>query len=378
MLTFLSNKKLINFFQKESLKTDLWNLPFIFWGKSSSYFAKKLTPINGGRASTPIAIQLYLTEVCNLNCKMCFLKQIKSNNNFIPIDIAKKVIKELIYIRPRYNMTGGEPFLHPEIKNLITYIKSKGLYLSIITNGTTIENFAETIVRLGVDKLNISIDGTPERHDSVRRVPGTFAKILKGIKAINHEKKKQNKRRPRLTLNSLLNTETDEDFMISFVQENLFEEVNFLHLLSITSEDLKDFCEDWEIKPHYWQGALIKNGIFKIENSLIKKIKEYKNDPNIKIKIRFTPDISEKDLKKYYNKEKDLLCRFEGRCIAPWVAATIKPPGKVEICPDLPVGDLTQKSFLQIWNGEKARYLRRRIFKGNMLPVCSGCCNYYV
>jgi MoaA/NifB/PqqE/SkfB family radical SAM enzyme len=377
MARFLLRKQLYYFFQKESLKADFWNLPSFFWSKFSSYSAKKMTPLTNGRASSPIAIQLYLTEACNLNCKMCFLKQIKSKNNFIPLDIVKKVIKELIYIRPHYSMTGGEPFLYPEIENLITYIKSKGLYLSIVTNGTMIEDFAEIIVRSGVDRLSISIDGSPEKHDSIRRIPGAFSKTLNGIKAINNEKKKQNKARPRLALFSLLNSGTEEDFLISFAQKNSFKEINFLHLLSITSEDLKRFSESYKIKPHYWQGAIIDDEDFEIEESLVKKIISYKFNPNTKIKIRFTPNICETNLRSYYNKDKNFLNKFKGRCITPWVAATIKPSSKVEICPDLPVGDLTRNSFFQIWNGEKAKYIRRQIFKGTMLPVCSGCCNYY-
>ena len=378
MAQFLSKKELTSFLQKESLKTGFHNIPFLFCNKFSSYSAKKLTSLTKGRAAFPVAIHLYLTEICNLNCKMCFLKQIKSEKKIINLDIIRKVVKELIYLRPRYNLTGGEPFLYPEIKEIIKHIKTKGLYLSIVTNGTLIENFAETIVHSGVDKLSISIDGSPQKHDTIRRTPGAFSKTLKGIQAINYEKKKQNKKKPTLSLYSLLNTDIDEDFILSFAQENFFKEINFLNFLFINSEDLKNFSNDWGIKPHYWKGAVIDNKDFKIPDSLIKKIKAYSYDPKNKISIKFTPNIKETDLNKYYNKNKDFLDKFKGRCSAPWTTATVKPPSKVEICPDLPIGDLTINSFFQIWNGEKAKSIRRNIFKGNMLPICSGCCNYYV
>jgi MoaA/NifB/PqqE/SkfB family radical SAM enzyme len=378
MARILSRKQLFQITKKESLKVGFANLPSVFWSKTSSYLAKKLTPLTNGRATSPILINFYLTELCNLNCKMCFLKQIKSEKKFIPLDIIKKVVKELIYLRPRYNLTGGEPFLYPDIKELITHIKSKGLYLNIVSNGTLLENFAEIIVHSGIDKIAISIDGTPDKHDSIRRSPGAFSKTLEGIQAINYEKKRQNKTKPRLAIYSLLNNDTDINFIIKLAQENFFKEINFLHLLSINSEDLKRFAEIYKIKPHYWQGAIIDDKGFKIEHSLIKKIKSYDLDPNIKIKIRFTPNIMETDLNNYYNKDKNFLNKFRGRCIAPWLAATIKPPAKVEICPDFTVGDLAHDSFLKIWNGKKSRDLRKQIFEGTMLPVCSGCCNYYM
>jgi len=373
-----SKKELFKFFQKESLRVGFLNLsPFIL-SKSSLYLAKKLTHLTNGFATNPIVINFYLTELCNLNCKMCFLKQIDSEKKLMGFNIIKKVTKELIYLRPRYNFTGGEPFLHPEIEKLITHIKSKGLYLSIVTNGTLIKNFAEIIVRSGVDKLAISIDGRPEKHDLIRRSPGAFSKTLKGIQAINHEKIRQNKRRPRLSLYSLLNTDTDEDFIISFAQENFFTEINFIHLLSISSDDLKRFSDNWKTEPHYWKGAVINNQGFKISESLFKKIKAYASDPKVKIKIRFTPDIKTEDLNNYYNKNKDFLNKFKGNCVVPWISATIKPPAKVEICPDFPVGDLTHNSFLKIWNGEKSRKVRKQIAGGTMFSICNGCCNYYV
>lgn len=378
MAEISSKRQLIKFFQKDSLKAGFRNFPFILWGKCSAYLSKKLTPSINGRAISPLGINFYLTELCNLNCKMCFLKQIKSEKKFIPLNITKKVINELICVRPRYNLTGGEPFLYPEIKELITYIKSKGLYLSIVTNGTLIENFAEMIVSLGVDKINISIDGRPDKHDSIRRTPGAFSKTLKGIQAINYEKKRQNKKKPRLALFSLLNADYDEDFIITFAQENFFKEINFLHFLYITPEDLKKVSKKYKIKPHYWEGAVIENKDFKTDPYLIKKIKSYDSDPNTRIKIRFTPNIMETDLDDYYSKDKKFLDKFRGRCTAPWLAATIKPPAKVEICPDFPVGDLTHKSFFEIWNGKRSRHVREQIFKGTMLPICSGCCNYYM
>jgi MoaA/NifB/PqqE/SkfB family radical SAM enzyme len=378
MAMFSSKKKPCVFFQKESLKADPWNLPFILWSKFSSYSAKKLTHLTNGRSSFPLVIHFYMTELCNLNCKMCFLKQIKTEDNFIPFDIAKKVIKELMCIRPRYSMTGGEPFLHPDIENLIRYIKSKGLYLSIVTNGTLIKDSAKIIVRSGVDKLDISIDGPPKKHDSIRGIPGTFSKTLEGIQAINYEKKKQKKNKPRLSLFSLLSTDNNEEFIISFARRNLFEEINFLHLLSVSQKDLEGFSKEWGIKPHYWKGAVMDSKSFKIGDSLLKKIKSRAHYPDIKINIRFTPNISEADLNNYYNKDKNFLDKFNGKCIAPWLEATIKPPAKVEICPDFQVGDLTDSTFFKIWNGEKVRQIRKQIYKGRMFPICSGCCNYYV
>ena len=93
MVQRLSKKKLFSFFQKESLKTGLHNLPFIFFNKVSAYSTKKLTPITKGRAGFPVAIHLYLTEICNLNCKMCFLHEsINKKKQLLTLDEIKKML----------------------------------------------------------------------------------------------------------------------------------------------------------------------------------------------------------------------------------------------------------------------------------------------
>ena len=358
----------------ESLKENFYNIPYILSGKVISLISKKVTPVTGGYAPFPEVISFYLTERCNLNCKMCFLKNINYSLDFIPLDIAKKVVKELMPVRPRYGMSGGEPLLYPDIEELISYIKTHELSLSIVTNGTKLLDFAEFIVHSGVDRIKVSIDGPPEVHDKIRGVPGTFSKLEKGIDKINKEKKKRGKRKPRLFLYSLLHSNCDVNFIVSFAEKYKFDVINFLHILYIHEEDLKSFEDIQDVEPHYWRGAVFDDTDYRINAELINKIKSI----DTSLDITFTPDISLSELYLYYNKDKNYLKRFKSRCNVPWVAAFIKPPSKVEICPDAVIGDIENMRFLKVWNSSRARNLRQRIHSGNMLPVCSGCCSYYM
>lgn len=358
----------------ESLREDFYNLPFIAAGKISSSIFRRLTSPTNGYAPLPQVVTFYLTERCNLNCSMCFLKNIDSNPGFIPLSIAKRIVSELMWAHPRFSMSGGEPFLYPEIEQLIIWIKSHHLSLSIVTNGTLLSQFAELIVRSGVDRLKISIDGPPDVHNALRRVPGTFARIEKGIRAINHQKEKQKKKKPRLLLYSLLHPNSDPHFIVSFAEKYKFASVSFLHILSIREKDLKAFANIQDIPPHYWKGAVFNNEGFRITQELIKEIKSIDST----LDIGFTPNISPEELDKYYAKEQEYLLNFKGRCTSPWSGVYIKPPSIVEICPDVVIGDIENERFLSIWNSDKARALRQDIHKGKMLPICNGCCNYYM
>ena len=358
----------------ESFKESFYNLPYILGGKVSSAISRQMTPINAGFAPFPQVVSFFLTEKCNLNCRMCFLKNINSSVGFIPLPVAKRVVRELMPVRPRYSMSGGEPFLYPDIEELIGYIKSRSLSLSIVTNGTNFFDFARFIVHSGVDRLKISVDGPPEIHDKIRGVKGTFSLLRKGIEEINKEKNRQGKRKPRLILYSLLHSAYDPDFILSFAEEYGFDVVNFLHILSILPEDLKRFGNIPDIDPHYWKGAVFSDGDFRVTAELLCKIKSI----DTKIDIIFTPGISVSELEMYYEKNQEYLNRFIGNCSSPWTSVYIKPPSNVEICPDILVGNIENKRFLSVWNSPKARSLRKCIFSGKMLPVCKGCCSYYM
>jgi radical SAM protein with 4Fe4S-binding SPASM domain len=50
--------------------------------------------------------------------------------------------------------------------------------------------------------------------------------------------------------------------------------------------------------------------------------------------------------------------------------------GKVYFCPFIrvEVGDLTQQSLEEVWNGEKYVEMRRRLLEHGIFPVCRRCC----
>lgn len=85
-----------------------------------------------------------------------------------------------------FYFTGGEPFLHPEIEELIAYVLERGP-LSILTNGLLIDApRADRLAKLAAASpysldLRISLDGfTADQNDPIRG-RGTFEKILGAV-----------------------------------------------------------------------------------------------------------------------------------------------------------------------------------------------------
>jgi radical SAM protein with 4Fe4S-binding SPASM domain len=81
-------------------------------------------------------------------------------------------------------LRGGEPFMFPGIVELLEYIHSKGMFISIDTNGTMLGKYAEDILRIGNMHLTISVDGPEPVHDAVRGVVGTFQRVREGARRL--------------------------------------------------------------------------------------------------------------------------------------------------------------------------------------------------
>jgi len=127
--------------------------------------------------------------LCNLTCKHCFIT-CGPNNASHPMMTATEIrdaVDEAIGFGVReFYFTGGEPFLHPEMDELITFVLERGP-LSILTNGLLIDApRADRLAKMAAASpysldLRISLDGfTADQNDPIRG-RGTFEKIITAV-----------------------------------------------------------------------------------------------------------------------------------------------------------------------------------------------------
>lgn len=96
--------------------------------------------------SLPEAIKLEITYNCNMTCDFCYNA---NNGNTRSKSLETKqalTILDAIYdagVR-QVRITGGEPFTHPGINEILTHAKSKGFFVRLNTNGSLI---TKTMVR---------------------------------------------------------------------------------------------------------------------------------------------------------------------------------------------------------------------------------------
>ena len=84
-------------------------------------------------------INLHILEAYNFKCRHCFSKF--GTDETLPVEDWKKIVDNCIAVADvaEFNIAGGEPMLYPGLTELVKYILSKGVKVSLITNGSLMD-----------------------------------------------------------------------------------------------------------------------------------------------------------------------------------------------------------------------------------------------
>ena len=112
----------------------------------------------GAALGLPIAGNFELTSNCNFNCKMCYVhsdahKESMSAEEWIELGRAARDAGMVFLL-----LTGGEPFLRPDFKQIYSALIDMGLLISINTNASLIDDDTfEFLVKHPPLRMNISL-----------------------------------------------------------------------------------------------------------------------------------------------------------------------------------------------------------------------------
>ena len=127
-------------------------------------------------------IQLEVTKRCNFRCVHCF-HGIENSPKDIPLEIIKKIVDQASEIGVfEFDITGGEPLLRKDIKDILKYIHMNGMRTRLYTNGFLLnEEFIDFLKEIDIHCVRISVDGIDEKvHDEIRQCK-SFQRIMKNI-----------------------------------------------------------------------------------------------------------------------------------------------------------------------------------------------------
>ena len=134
-------------------------------------------------------IRISVTDRCDLRCNYCM----KEKMEFLPKSeiLTLEQIERLseIFISQgveKIRLTGGEPLVRKNIMELINNLgkkikKSNLKELTLTTNGTQLEKYAQGLKNAGVKRINISLDTLKkDKYHQITR-GGDIDKVLNGI-----------------------------------------------------------------------------------------------------------------------------------------------------------------------------------------------------
>lgn len=131
------------------------------------------------------SLSFMITNRCNLNCSFCSRNAKKENELFMQPEFIKEQIASALEWAPlkTINLSGGEPFMHPQIEEIVAIIKNFGLDIRINTNGLLLNSkVLDLIDKYGIKMFTISLDSSdPKIHDEIRGMKGAFDKTVKNI-----------------------------------------------------------------------------------------------------------------------------------------------------------------------------------------------------
>lgn len=139
----------------------------------------------------PIAGNIELLPLCNMDCKMCFAKmnveQMNQHHRMYDYKEWLAKAKEMSDAGTIFLLlTGGEPFLYPNFKELYQGLKRLGFIISINTNGTLInEEIADYLAKDPPRRLNITLYGS--NNDTYEKLCGNkygFSQVMNAVRLL--------------------------------------------------------------------------------------------------------------------------------------------------------------------------------------------------
>jgi radical SAM protein with 4Fe4S-binding SPASM domain len=288
----------------------------------------------------PTTATIEPTTLCNLKCPECpsgngQLRRRKGNMEMKVYDhsidqIKKTTLWLLLYFQ-------GEPFLHPELFQMIEKARRNNLYTILSTNGHFLNaTNCERIIQYGLNRIIISLDGTKEETYSRYRKNGDFHKVTEGIKQLAKAKKSMKARTPLIILQFLVfRHNQDQVKSIKKLGKSLGADS-----VQVKSAQIYNFREKTEKIP-----TKTRHSRYSFKGN---------NEPKLKSELK-------------------------NKCRRLWYTTVITADGEIVPCcfdkqADYTMGNIMQNPFQKTWKNEAYNNFRKKVLTNRRaISICKNC-----
>lgn len=181
-------------------------------------------------------VYLHITEYCEHKCKYCYASEGLGGFKHAELTNLMKIVDKINEFGvKRIALVGGDPLLHPQLEELIMYIKeTTELYATIMTNTAKFRKISAKQMAPFVDCIMVTVHGdTAEKHDIICQSQGAYNALLSNLK----QNQKEN-----VTIEVAYNIAPYSynciyDSMVSLIRQDIFPSRLILQRIAPTSKD---------------------------------------------------------------------------------------------------------------------------------------------
>ncbi len=121
---------------------------------------------------------------CNCRCVMCDIWKGNRDRKELGRDDLAPHLESFRRLGVRWVvLSGGEALMHSNLWTLCELLAESGVKVTLLSTGLLLRRHAPEVVRW-CDEVIVSLDGSREVHDAIRRVPKAFDKLADGVAAL--------------------------------------------------------------------------------------------------------------------------------------------------------------------------------------------------
>lgn len=340
-------------------------------------YLPELFKIFTGR-KTPAMVSINLTNLCNQQCVYCEIGQKTTQDTgetLTKLDLFRIIDDMAFHKIKRLSLCGGEPFLFPDLIEVVLYANENKIFCNITSNGMTIHQlstqdlrilkFCDTIINISVDSFQQSIQ-TETRGNKL-----ALDNCIKSIKTL------QKFKIPVIIL-SAISKYNFKDLFISLCKANEMGIQNVLYQpiisfsnfpgqhkienkgeLNVPVAELDLLMKELHIMFQYEKNNEIKTNLYRIIPWISEYIKQFQ--PN------YQGVFYQKCLNKFY-------CREALEVIDIDYHGGIQPCGLLTA--QIFIKDHPKTNILDLWI-KATQKLKDQIMEEHFPNECSGCCHKF-
>ncbi len=288
----------------------------------------------------PFMLQIEPTNACNLECPLCPVGrgELGRKTEHLGLDVYKSIIDDMEkYLLLLILWDWGEPFMHPQLPDMIKYASERDIRTVTSTNAHFLNNdvYIENILSSGLSTLIVAIDSLDDESYRAYRKKGNLARAISGLQNVARIKSK-------------IGSETCINFRMVVMKQNEHE---IASLRKLAKEVGADRFVVKTLNPSC--------GSTDMDDDLVPRNPRYR---------RFE-----------YDRSTGQRIRIDATCRRIWDMANIFSNGDVVPCcydynSSMKLGNVKEKPFSEIWNSTAYRKLRERIYKDkDSIEKCHNC-----